>query len=144
MTVNSSPRPKSVAAMFLLGAFLTGGVVVYAASRTLGPVTGTVPATPALMRETIKQTLKLSPEQGAKLDAAYDERRAVMDSIRAIDQPAIDSIRAIHQPAFDSVRVANHAKVMLFLDATQQTAYREMIEKDKKRADSSRKAGGQK
>jgi len=140
---NNSPRPKSVAAMFLLGAFLTGGVVGYATSRTLSPKTGTIP-TPALMREVIKQTLKLSPEQSAKLDSAYDQRRAVLDSIDAIYRPAVDSIQAIYKPAIDSVRVANHAKVMLFLDSTQKTAYRDMIEKDKKRADSILKARGQK
>ena len=139
---NSSPRPKSVAAMFLLGAFLTGGAVGFAASRTLDPSTGTVPATPALMREVIKQKLKLAPDQGVKLDSAYAERRATFDSIRAIYQPTIDSIRAIHQPAIDSVRIANHAKVMQFLDSTQQATYRQMIEDDKKRADSVRKAAG--
>jgi hypothetical protein len=140
---NSSPRPKSVAAMFLLGAFLTGGAVGYAASRTLGPSAAPVSAT-ALMREVIKQKLKLAPDQSAKLDSAYAQRRVAFDSIRAISQPAIDSIRAIHQPAIDSVRVANHAKVMQFLDSNQKATYRQMIEDDKKRADSLRKAGGQK
>ena len=94
------------------------------------------------MREVIKQKLKLSPEQAVKLDTAYNQRRAAFDSIRAIYQPAIDSIRAIYQPANDSIRLANHAKVMQFLESTQKAAYRQMIENDKKYADSVRKAGG--
>lgn len=137
---NSSPRPKSVAAMFLLGAFLAGGAVGYAASRSLGPPTGTIPATPALMRETLKQNLKLSPEQSAKLDSAYNDRRVAMDVISSIYQPPIDSIKALFQPKIDSIRVANHARVMQFLSATQQATYRDMIEKDKRRADSVTKA----
>lgn len=137
---NNSPRQKSVAAMFLLGAFLTGGAVGYAASRTLGPAKTAVAATPENMRAVIKQTLNLSPEQGAKLDSAYNSRRVAMDAVRAVSQPPIDSILAIYQPQIDSIRVANHARVMQFLNPTQQAAYRDMIEKDKKRADSVTKA----
>lgn len=144
MPPNSSPRPKSVALMFLLGAFLAGGAVAYAAVRTLSASSTVVQFTPAQMRSEIKQKLSLSPEQVAKFEAAYDDRRSTLDSIRATYQPVIDSIRAAHQPAVDSVRVANHARVMLFLDSTQQATYRQMIENDKKRADSLRKAGAAK
>jgi hypothetical protein len=144
MQVNSQPRPKSVALMFLLGAFLTGGAVGYAATRTFSPPSGVVQFTPAQMRAELKQKLHLSPEQGAKFDAHYNARRAAFDSIHAIYQPAEDSIRAIYQPAIDSIRVANHGHVMQDLDSTQKAIYRQMIEDDRKRADSVRKARGQK
>lgn len=130
--------------MFLLGAFLTGGAVGYAATRTFGTPAGTPQFTPAQMRAELKQKLHLTPEQGEKLDASYNARRATFDSIRALYQPAVDSIRAIYQPAIDSVRLNNHQNVMLFLDSTQKATYRQMIEDDKKRADSLKKAGGPK
>ena len=130
--------------MFLFGAFLAGGAVGYAATRTFGPPAGTVTFTSAQMRTEIKQKLKLSAGQRSRFDSAYNLRRAGFDSIRAVFQPPIDSIRALHQPAIDSVRVANHERVMQFLDSTQKATYRQMIEDDKKRADSTRKAGSQK
>ncbi|MBC8090335.1 MAG: hypothetical protein H7Z40_24005 [Phycisphaerae bacterium] len=130
--------------MFLLGAFLTGGAVGYAATRTFSPSNVPVQLTPAEMRAEWKRQLALSPEQIEKFDALYNGRRTTFDSIRALYTPAVDSIRAIYQPAFDSLRIDNQQKVMRILDSTQQATYREMIEKDKKRADSVRKAGGQK
>lgn len=144
MTTNPSPRPKSVALMFLLGAFLTGGAVGYAATRTFSPSAAAVSVTPAQMRTVIKTNLSLTPVQIAQFDSSYNVRRAAFDSIRAEFQPPIDSIRALYQPTIDSIRVANHERVMQFLDSTQQAKYRQMIEDDKKRADSTRKAGGQK
>lgn len=129
--------------MFLVGAFLTGGAVGYAAS-TFGTRASPPQFTTAQMRAEIKNQLKLSPEQGEMLEASYNARRAAFDSIRAIRQPAIDSIRAISMPAIDSIRVGNHQKVMQFLDATQKVRYQQMIDADKKKADSVKKAGGAK
>ena len=145
MSVHSSPRPKSVALTFLLGAFLAGGAVSYAAVHSFGaPAASSPVTTPAQMRDVLEQKLHLSAEQRIKLDEAYRSRRIAFDSIRGIFQPALDSIRALHQPAIDSVRVANHERVMLFLDSSQKATYRQMIEDDKIRADSVKKAGGQK
>ena len=129
--------------MFLVGAFLTGGAVGYAAS-TFGKRASPPQFTTAQMRAEIKNQLKLSPEQGAKLEASYNARKAAFDSIRAIHQPAIDSIRATSIPAIDSIRVGNHYKVMQFLDSTQKVRYQQMIDADKKKADSVKKAGAPK
>lgn len=96
------------------------------------------------MRVELKQKLHLSPEQAALLDARYDARRMTFDSLRAIYQPALDSINALFQPALDSVRTDNHSKVMLFLDTTQKVTYQHMIETDRARADSLKKAAGEK
>ena len=139
--MNTSPRPKSVALLFLLGAFLTGGAVGYAANSTFGAPSGTPQITPAQMRDRWKHELSLSPEQSVKFDANYNARKATSDSIRAHYQPAVDSIRAIYQPAMDSLRISNQRNVMLFLDSTQKLTYQHMIEADRKRADSLRKAG---
>lgn len=130
--------------MFLLGAFLTGGAVGYAATRTFGPPVASPEFTPAQMRVELKQKLHLSPEQSALLDARYDARRTTFDSVRDVYQPALDSINALFQPAIDSVRIDNHSKVMLFLDSTQKVTYQHMIETDRARADSIKKAAGKK
>lgn len=129
--------------MFLVGAFLTGGAVGYAAS-TFGTPASPPQFTTAQMRTEIKDQLKLSPEQGEKLEASYNARKAAFDSIRAIHQPVIDSIRAISMPAIDSIRVGNHQKVMQFLDSTQKVRYQQMIDADRKKTDSVKKAGGSK
>ena len=96
------------------------------------------------MRVELKQKLHLSAEQAALLDARYDARRTTFDSIHGIYQPALDSINALFQPAIDSVRTDNHNQVMLFLDSTQKVTYQHMIETDRARADSLKKAAGSK
>lgn len=139
--MNTSPRPKSVALMFLLGAFLTGGAVGYAATITFGgPRTVATPPTQAQLRDGWKQRLELTPEQVAKFDSLYDQRRVVRDSIKAIYQPAIDSIVRKYMPVFDSIRTENHAKVQTFLNSHQKDTYQKMIEEDKQKADSMSKA----
>lgn len=142
--MTSSPRPKSAAFVFLLGAFLTGGAVGYAATRTFGPPVAPPQFTPAQMRLELKQKLHLSAEQMPLLDARYDERRTTLDSIHSIYQPALDSINALFLPTIDSVRTTNHSKVMLFLDSSQKVIYQHMIETDRARADSLKKAAGNK
>ena len=127
--------------MFLLGAFLTGGAVGYAANSTFGAPSGTPQVTPAQMRDRWKHDLSLSPEQIVRFDANYNARKATSDSIRALFQPAIDSIRAIYQSAMDSLRVNNHHNVMLFLDSAQKATYQHMIDADRKKTDSLKKAG---
>ncbi len=126
--------------MFLLGAFLTGGAVGYAATKTFDSPKPIPQYTPAQMREEIKRKLVLSPEQALQFDARYDARRVVLDSLRTLYQPAMDSIRAIFQPKIDSVRADNQENVMKILDASQKDTYRNMISDDKRRADSTKKA----
>lgn len=140
--------------MFLLGAFLTGGAVGYAVTRSLSPMAvGTPPLLgQAQLRDSWKKQLELTPEQIRQFDALYDARRVPLDSIRAlyrpatdsitaIYRPAIDSILAIYAPAMDSLRTSNHKKVMQLLDANQKVKYQQMIDADKKKADSLRKSG---
>jgi len=138
--VNTSPRPKSVALIFLLGAFLTGGAVGYAATKTFDSPKPIPQFTSAQMRTEIKRKLQLTPEQITQFDAHYDARRAVLDSLRTLYQPAMDSIRAIFQPKIDSVRANNQENVMQILDASQKDTYSKMIADDKHRADSTKKA----
>ncbi|MEP6835966.1 MAG: hypothetical protein ABJB74_21430 [Gemmatimonas sp.] len=144
--MNSTPRPKSLAALFLFGAFLTGGAVGYAVTRTFGgpistPAQFTQMQLQAQMRERWKQDLGLRPDQVVQFDALYDARRVQRDSIRALYTPAVDSIIAPYVPALESLRVSNQQKVMQILDSTQKTKYQKMIDADKRNTDSLKKAG---
>ena len=93
------------------------------------------------MRERWKSELNLSPDQSGKFDASYDARKSALDSIRNLYRKPVDSIVAQYQPAIDSVRINNQQKVMQFLDSSQKVKYQQMIDADKKKADSLRKAG---
>ena len=68
--MSTSPRPKSLAMMFLLGAFLTGGAVGFAAERAVSK--------PVVMlndeksvREELARELRLTAEQKVVVDSAW-------------------------------------------------------------------------
>lgn len=100
--------------MFLIGAFLAGSVVSYAAVRFSNP-TGRA-FTQKDMRDELEQKLHLTPEQSAVMDSAYDWRKV-----------KFDSIMAPHKAAMDSIREQTRARVMQALDSTQKAAYQQMI-----------------
>ncbi|MEO7997871.1 MAG: hypothetical protein ABI852_10525 [Gemmatimonadaceae bacterium] len=112
--MNSSPRPKSIALMFLVGAFLAGSVVSYAAVRFSNP-TGRA-FTQKGMRDELEQKLGLTPSQSATMDSAYDWRQA-----------KFDSIMAPHKAAMDSIREQTRTRVLLVLDSSQKASYQQMI-----------------
>jgi hypothetical protein len=91
IAVNTTPRPKSLAMMFMLGAFLTGGAVGFAAERAI--------AKPVVMlnddksvREELARELKLTSEQKVVVDSAWDWRRARNREIMAVVRPALDAV----------------------------------------------------
>lgn len=100
--------------MFLIGAFLAGSVVSYAAVRFSNP-TGRA-FTQKDMRDELEQKLGLTPSQSATMDSAYDWRKA-----------KFDSIMAPHKAAMDSIREQTRARVMLVLDSAQKASYQQMI-----------------
>lgn len=128
--MSTTPRPKSLALMFLLGALLTGSALGFAAGRVVSK--------PVVMlnddksvREELARELKLSPEQAVALDSAWDWRRARSREIMSAVRPALDSVR-------DSARVLMLAR----LDETQQETFRKLIERNQRMADSAAKARG--
>jgi hypothetical protein len=100
--------------MFLIGAFLAGSVVSYAAVRFSNP-TGRA-FTQKDMRDELEQKLNLTAAQSATMDSAYDWRKA-----------KFDSIMAPHKAVMDSIREETRARVMLVLDSTQKASYQQMI-----------------
>ncbi len=128
--MSTSPRPKSLAMMFLLGAFLTGGAVGFAAERAVSK--------PVVMlndeksvREELARELRLTAEQKVVLDSAWEWRRARSREIMAAVRPALDSVR-------DSARV----RMMIALDEGQKESFRRLIERNQRLADSAERARG--
>lgn len=126
--MNSTPRPKSLAMMFMLGAFLTGGAVGFAAERAV--------AKPVVLlndeksvREELARELRLTEEQKVVMDSAWDWRRARNREIMAVVRPSLDSVR-------DSARV----RMMAVLSEEQKETFRKLIERNQRLADSANKA----
>jgi hypothetical protein len=126
--MSQSPRPKSLALMFILGALLTGGAVGFVAARAASqPV---VMATDdRAMRAALVRELELTPQQTASVDSAWDWRRARSREIMTVVRPALDSVR-------DSARVL----MMTTLSESQKERFRALIERNQRIADSTAKA----
>ena len=128
--MSTTPRPKSLALMFLLGAMLTGSALGFAAGRVASrPIV--MLNDDKSMREELARELKLSPEQTVALDSAWEWRRARSRDIMSAVRPALDSVR-------DSARVLMLAR----LTEAQQETFRKLIERNQRLADSAAKARG--
>ena len=126
--MNSTPRPKSLAMMFMLGAFLTGGAVGFAAERAVAkPVV--LLSDEKSVREELARELRLTEEQKVVMDSAWDWRRARNREIMAVVRPSLDSVR-------DSARV----RMMAVLSEEQKETFRKLIERNQRLTDSANKA----
>ena len=127
----SSSRPKSLAMMFILGAFLTGGAVGFAADRVVSPPRPDV-FNEATMVDELARELKLSSEQRVVIDSVWDWRRKQSREIMKTVRPTLDAVR-------DSARVL----MMNTLDDAQKTAFRALLERNQRTADSAARARGE-
>jgi len=126
-----SSRPKSLAMMFILGAFLTGGAVGFAADRVVSPPRPDVFSERAMIDELARE-LKATPEQRVAINAAWDWRRTQSREIMKTVRPTLDAVR-------DSARVL----MMNTLDDAQKTAFRALLERNQRTADSAARARGE-
>ena len=115
--------------MFLLGAFLTGGAVGFAADRAVAHARPAARYDDSAAREEIAKQLNLSADQRHVIDSVMDWRRARSREIMQQYRPSLDSIR-------DSARVL----MRTVLDATQQTQFTALIERNQRIADSLNRA----
>ncbi|MCE2900410.1 MAG: hypothetical protein ACK6DP_17925 [Gemmatimonas sp.] len=123
----SSSRSKSLAMLFILGAFLAGGAVGFAAERAVSK-----PAIPAYdAQQELARELALNDAQRRHVDSVWAWRRARSREIMATVRPALDSVR-------DSARVL----MMNSFDSTQTAAFRRLIERNQRYADSVARARG--
>ncbi len=128
--MNHTTRPKSLALLFLIGAFLTGSAMGFAADRavTRGKTARNDERSP---REELARELQLRPEQRVVFDSIFDWRRARSRQIMKVVQPSLNLVR-------DSARVL----MMNLLDSTQQAELRRLIERNQRTADSIARARG--
>ena len=126
-----SSRPKSLAMMFILGAFLTGGAVGFAADRVVSPPRPDVFNEATLIDELARE-LKLAPAQRVVVDSVWDWRRTQSREIMKTVRPTLDAVR-------DSARVL----MMNTLDDAQKTAFRALLERNQRTADSAARARGE-
>ncbi len=127
----STSRPKSLAMMFILGAFLTGGAVGFAADRMVSPPRPDV-FNEATMVDELARELKLSSEQRVVIDSVWDWRRKQSREIMKTVRPTLDAVR-------DSARVL----MMNTLDDAQKNAFRALLERNQRTADSAARARGE-
>ena len=115
--------------MFLLGAFLTGGAVGFAADRAVTRSQPSRQFDEKAMRDEFAQQLYLSADQRRVIDSVFDWRRARSRELMQQYRPSLDSVR-------DSARVL----MMNVLDTAQQTRFKALIERNKHTADSLNRA----
>lgn len=125
----TTARPKSLALMFLLGAFLTGGAVGFAADRAVTRARPEKQFDERAGRDSLAQALSLSADQRRVIDSVFDWRRAQYKTIMQTYRPALDSVR-------DSARVLMRA----VLDPAQQERFNAII--NQQSVDSANRARG--
>jgi hypothetical protein len=108
-------QPKSLAVMFLLGAFLTGGALGFVADRAVSGRPYTKQFDQQSMREEFARELRLSEQQRRTIDSIFDWRDARAREIRKVIKPSMDSL-------VDSGRVLINAQ----LDTTQQRLFKDL------------------
>lgn len=128
----SASRPRSLAMFSLIGAFLLGGAVGLGADRAMAHPEPPRPTDERTMREELARELALRPDQQPIVDSIWEWRRGRYREIMAPVRPALDAVR-------DSMR----AVIMNTLDSTQQAAFRRMIERQQRTADSTARARGE-
>ncbi len=104
--------------MFLLGAFLTGSAVGYAADRAFSSTTSQHQNSEVSMRDSLAKELRLSGPQRHLVDSILDWGRGRRNEIM---KPVIPTLRAER----DSAR----ALILQALDGTQQARFRSILER---------------
>ncbi|MEQ1691577.1 MAG: hypothetical protein ABMA00_09845 [Gemmatimonas sp.] len=120
-----TPRPKSLALMFVLGAFLTGGAVGFAADRAVTRSRPQRQFDERAGRDSLAQELNLTADQRRIFDSVMDWRR---ERSREIMQQ--------YRPMLDSVRDSGRVLMMQALDTAQQAKLKALIEHNRRTSDS--------
>lgn len=133
-------QSKSLAVMFLLGAFLAGGALGFVADRAVTKHPYARQFDGRSMREEFARELRLSPVQQSGIDSVFDWRGAREQEVRKLYKPVVDSILALHKPALDSILDSSRVLINARLDTTQQRLFKELRDNMKAHQDSVRKA----
>lgn len=117
--------------MFILGAFLTGGALGFATDRMMSSPRLDA-FNEAAMVDELARELKLSSAQRVVVDSVWGWRRRQSREIMKTVRPTLDAVR-------DSARVL----MMNSLDDAQKAAFRALIERNQRAADSAARARGE-
>ena len=140
--MSSKQQSKSLAVMFLLGAFLAGGALGFVADRAVSKRPYERNFNRRDMRAEFAAALRLSEPQQSSIDSIFAWRAAREQEIRKLYKPAVDSILALHKPSLDSVLDSSRVLINARLDTTQMRLFKELRDNMKARDDSIRKARG--
>lgn len=124
----SMQQSRSLAMMFLLGAFLTGGALGFVADRAVNKHPYQRQFDRKSMREEFARELRLTPQQQVAIDSVFAWRGAREQEVRKLFKPAVDSIVALHKPALDSILDSSRVLINAQLDTTQQRLFKELRE----------------
>lgn len=122
--------------MFLLGAFLTGGALGYAADHMLGreKMSGARGGRTSMSARIAKE-LDLTPAQRASMDSLMARRREQIREIYRPIRPQLDSLEKIGRAVSEST----HAQVRRILTPEQQVKWDAMRDRARKSFEASRK-----
>lgn len=122
-------QSRNVALAFLLGTFLTGGVLGFSANRYIerDKVCTTRGVNPLV--DVMARKLQLTPAQSARIDSILDNRSA---SYRTVMAPV--------RPLMDSIKLEARQQMKGVLDETQRAQFEAMI---KEMNDSTKKGDDQ-
>jgi Spy/CpxP family protein refolding chaperone len=122
--MSNNSQSKSLAAMFLLGAFLTGGALGFVADRTIA---AKKPAPRSYTSSELVRDLDLSDEQRAAFDSIFVWRNNA-------DREASKPVKHLYVANRDSARVL----MMQRLTPEQQAKFKALLEEQKLKAEKRR------
>ena len=129
-------KSKSLAVMFLLGAFLTGGALGFAADHMIGREKSFDPhGSRESMSARIAKELDLTPAQRISMDSLMARRREQIREVYRPIRPQLDSLDKIGRAISEST----HAQVRRILTPEQQVKWDAMRERAKKNFEASRR-----
>ena len=114
-------RSKSLAMVFLLGVFLAGGAVGFAANQVAGPEKP-CRGDRASYRERFATELGLSAEQRQAVDSLMETQRTRVRALYSPMRPQLDSIGRSRDSIFEDTQ----RQLRLLLTAEQQARFEQM------------------
>jgi len=127
-------RSKWYALVFLLGAFVAGAALGYAAERAMGHNRPSRHG-PRSPLDRMSRDLDLTPQQRAAFDTILENREKQMRQLFAPIQPQMDSLMKIGKVIGDST----HEQLKRVLTPEQQVKFDKIRTDSRKRGDSARK-----
>ncbi len=128
-------KSKSTAVLFLLGAFLAGGVLGFTADRMLDRGRSGSRGSREAMSARLARELSLTPDQRKSFDSLMERRREQIRAVYRPIRPQLDSLDKVGRAISDST----HAQVRRILNLDQQVKWDAMRERARKNFEASRK-----